>query len=93
MPTSKVQPKMYEFIKARPEKYNAVEVDGKILKMGKGTDTFTTHDKALAEQINARYGWGQPGSTNGLIMNTVDTEHKDRRVRLFVMPKMPWKKE
>lgn len=93
MPTAKVQPTMYEFIKARKEPFNAIEVDGKILKMGKKTNAFTTHDKGLAEAINARYGWGQRGSTNGLIMNRVDTEHKDRRVKLFSVPKMPWKKE
>lgn len=93
MPTSKAQPTMFEFLKARKEPFNAIEVDGKVLKMGKKTNAFTTHDPVLAEQINARYGWGQPGSTNGLIMNRVDTERKDRRVKLFTMPAMPWKKE
>lgn len=83
---------MYEFIKASQRNFNAVEVDGKVLKMGKRTNAFTTHDKALADQINARYGW-QKGASGDLIMNTVDTERPERRSKLFVMPALPWKKE
>ena len=92
MPTSKVQPKMYEFVKATKEDFNAVEVDGKVLKLGKKTAAFTTHDKGLADEINARYGWGK-GKRGPLIMNTVDTERPDRRVRFFTMPEMPWRRK
>ena len=90
MPTAKVQPKMYEFVKASKKDFNAIEVDGKVLKMGKKTAAFTTHDPTLANEINARYGW-QRGATGDLIMNTVDTHL--RRVKLFVMPRMPWHKD
>jgi len=91
MPTSKIQPKMFEFVKASRRPFNAIEMDGKVLKMGKRTSAFTTHDAALANEINARYGW-QKGATGDLIMNTVDTEKPSRRVKFFVMPEMPWKR-
>ena len=92
MPTSKVQPKMYEFLPAIQKKFDGIEVDGKILKFGKKAKGFTTHDVGLANEINARYGW-KNGKQGPLIMNTVDTEHKDRRVKLFRVPQMPWKEE
>ena len=91
MPTSKIQPKMYEFIKADKSNFNAIEVDGKVLKLGKRTDAFTTHDKGLAEEINARYGW--KGGAGPLIMNTVDSENPNRRVKFFRMPLAPWKRK
>jgi len=90
--TAKIQPKMYEFVKATEDKFNAIEVDGGIYKLGKKTNAFTTHDPGLAAEINARYGWG-PGKRGPLIMNTVDTEHKGRRVKFFSMPEMPWHKK
>ena len=92
MPAAKIQPKMFEFIKADKTNFNAIEVDGKVLKLGKKTAAFTTHDKGLADEINARYGWGK-GKQGPLIMNTVDTERPERRVKMFVMPRLPWKKE
>ena len=92
MPTAKVQPKMYEFVKASKKDFNAIEVDGKVLKMGKKTAAFTTHDATLANEINARYGW-QRGATGDLIMNTVDTEKPSKRVKLFAMPLAPWKRK
>ena len=92
MPTSKVQPKMFEFIKADESNFNAIEVDNKVLKLGKKTAAFTTHDPGLAAEINARYGWGK-GKKGPLIMNTVDTSNPSRRVKLFVMPEMPWRRE
>ena len=92
MPTSSTQPKQYEFVKASRRDFNAIEVDGRVLKMGKKTAAFTTHDKALANEINARYGW-QRGATGDLIMNQVDTEKPSRRVRSFRMPEMPWKRK
>jgi len=83
---------MYEFVKATRDKFDAVEVDGKVLKLGKKTAAFTTHDPGLANEINARYGWSK-GKQGPLIMNTVDTERPERRVKMFVMPLMPWKRE
>jgi len=83
---------MYEFIKADTSNFNAIEVDGKVLKMGKKTNAFTTHDKGLAEEINARYGWGK-GHRGPLIMNTVDTERPEKRVKFFTMPELPWKRK
>lgn len=91
MPTSSLQPKMYEFVKASRREFNAIEVDGKVLKLGKKTAAFTTHDKAMADEINSRYGWKR-GASGDLIMNTVDTESPKRRVKIFVMPEMPWRK-
>jgi len=90
MPTAKVQPKCYEFVKASKRDFGAIEIDGKVLKLGKKTAAFTTHDPTLANEINARYGW-QRGATGDLIMNTVDTHL--RRVRFFVMPELPWKRK
>lgn len=92
MPTAKIQPKMYEFIKADKSNFSAIEVDGKVLKLGKKTGAFTTHDKGLADAINERYGWGK-GKQGPLIMNTVDTESPRRRVKFFVMPELPWKRD
>ncbi len=91
MPTSSAQPKMYEFVKASQRKFNGVEVDGKVLMLGKKTDAFTTHDKALADEINARYGWKR-GASGDLMMNTVDSEKPERRSKIFVMPELPWKR-
>ena len=92
MPKGSLQPKMYEFIKASKNPFNAIEMDGKILKLGKKTAAFTTHDAKLANEINARYGW-QKGGTGDLIMNTVDTEKPSKRVKIFVMPELPWKRK
>lgn len=92
MPTANVQPKCYEFIKADQRNFNAIEVDGKVLKLGKKTGAFTTHDKGLAEAINSRYGWGK-GRKGPLIMNTVDTEKPEKRSKIFVMPQLPYKKD
>ena len=90
MPTAKVQPKMYEFAKASKKDFNAIEVDGKVLKMGKKKAAFTTHDPTLAHATKPRSA-GQRGATGDLIMNTVDTHL--RRVRFFVMPELPWKRK
>lgn len=92
VPTAKIQPKQYEFIKADKSNFNAIEVDGKVLKLGKKTGAFTTHDPGLANEINARYGWGK-GKQGPLIMNTVDTESPRRRVKMFSMPLAPWKRK
>jgi hypothetical protein len=83
---------MYEFIKASRQNFEAVELDGKLFRLGKKTSAFTTHDRGLAEAINCRYGY-QKGASRDLIMNTVDTEKPDRRVKLFRVPQMPWKKD
>ena len=42
MPTAKVQPKCYEFVKASKRDFGAIEIDGKVLKLGKKTAAFTT---------------------------------------------------
>jgi hypothetical protein len=83
---------MYEFVKASRRPFHGIEVDNKVLMLGKRTNAFTTHDKALADEINAKYGW-KKGATGDLIMNTVDTEKSSRRVKFFVMPELPWKRK
>jgi len=92
MPTAKVQPPMFEFIKASRQDFNGVELDGKVIQLGKKTNAFVTHDAGLAEAINCRYGYAR-GASRDLIMNTVDTEKPNRRVRLFAMPLAPWKRK
>jgi len=83
---------MYEFLKASRRPFQGVEVDGKVLMLNKKGDGFTTHDKVLAEEINSRYGW-KKGASGDLIMNTVETEKPSRRVKMFVMPELPWKRK
>jgi len=92
VPTAKVQPPMFEFIKASRQDFNGVELDGKVIQLGKKTNAFVTHDAGLAEAINCRYGYAR-GASRDLIMNTIDSENPNRRVRFFVMPEMPWRRK
>ena len=92
--TRKKAGKSYEVIKASQKpwsEYNAIDVDGKLLKFGRETNALRVRDKALAMDIKQALG-GRPGEADVVVVEVDDVPERDgSRPMSFLVPKLPWK--
>ena len=88
--------KSYEVIKASQKpwsQFNAIDVDGKLLKFGRDTNALRVRDKALAMDIKQTLG-GRPGEADVVVVEVDDVPERDgSRPTSHFISRVPWHKE